>query len=152
MKVRESIQIDAPPETVWFFLDDPELVQKWSPKLVDWEPVSEGEKRQGYTFRIRNQMGSRLIWSQAVFSEYQPYTHLVWTMSFPDHPKRHPATLTFTLVPNGNGTHLTQELDLNKKNIPLFWRPIVRFIMAFGKPQGEPMLSRLKRLAEGIDR
>lgn len=157
MKIRESVTIHATAETVWFFLDDPDMVKQWNPKVKDWQPVSQGNHGQGYAFRILYGMSNKHTWFDAVFSEYSPFTRLVWSLTDPKKPQLAPTTLTYTLEAKGDNVRLTQVIEFDDKVIPWPLRWLVLFILKFGKPmnetrdgKAETYLETLKRFAEGV--
>lgn len=147
MRLTESVTIQAPAETVWFFLDDPDLVKAWNPKVIAWEPLGNTPRGPGFTFRIQYGMRGRQSWWEGRFSEYRPHTRLVWDLHDPAKPD-HRTQLSYELEPRGNAVRLTQHIDFPDAMIPLPFRWLVKLIFKTGKPRGERYLATLKRLAE----
>jgi uncharacterized membrane protein len=50
-EIRESVEIDKPPEEVFAYLDDVERHGEWQEDIVDVERVTEGPTRQGTRVR-----------------------------------------------------------------------------------------------------
>ncbi len=151
MKLRESITIQARPEAVWLFLEDPALMEEWSSKLIAWEPLDGPTSGEGARIRACYRMGRRELWCEQTLSDYEPPTRLTWRMAHPDNDRLEGTSLSFTLKSTRRGIHLTQTIELPDRMIPWYLRWLIRFIMATGHPQGERYLHRLKRLVEELE-
>ena len=57
--LRDRIRIEALPEDVWPWVEDPERVMAWNPKLKAVEPITHGPRRMGYEYRAVYALGDR---------------------------------------------------------------------------------------------
>ena len=77
MILRDSIRINAPPERVWQYLEDPERMQLWNPKIKAVVSVSWGQRCKGFRYRLTYVLGGKESEVSAEIEEYQPPTKLV---------------------------------------------------------------------------
>ncbi|QYY34548.1 SRPBCC family protein [Ruficoccus sp. ZRK36] len=152
MKLRESITIRARPEAIWVFLEDPDLMREWNPKLLDCEHIEGPKAGQGATYRACYRMGSKEMWCIQRLSDYDPPTSLGWHITDPENDRLDGTRLRFTLKRTRQGIRVKQEIEFPDALIPTPVRWLIRLIMAVGKPQGELFLAKLKRTVEEVDK
>lgn len=147
--VERAIVIDAPRETVFALLCGYRQSPKWSP----WAALDDNAKfdSQGVEFGV----GAKQSWTGHFWTvgsgrediiEIRP---LEMVKSHLERGVRGPATATFVLAPDGNGTRVTWSLDADSGA-----RPIGRYsgllLKRFAGSDVEKGLANLKRLAESL--
>lgn len=70
MKVLNSIKINAPPEKVFYWLEEPERARKWMPSVTEDEIINETPNKIGTTFREYIEEDGRGIEMQGVITEF----------------------------------------------------------------------------------
>ncbi len=148
LTLRDRVRIDAPPESVWRILEDPQQATAWNSKLESVEPISQGPRRVGYQYRAVYEMQGGGGTMLAEIEEYQAPVRLVIVerggQLAPEGRARH----EYDLVPRGGGTLLRQKTTLIDSGLPLLVRLVIKFIDVFGSPAGETNLQELKELVE----
>ncbi|WP_205697351.1 SRPBCC family protein [Conexibacter sp. SYSU D00693] len=78
MRVTASIDVSAPPEAVWAFVDDPTRYLEFMRGVTRWEVV--GEQRSGCGTRVRTllQVGSAEVGGLVEVVEHVPCSELSW--------------------------------------------------------------------------
>ncbi|MDD2916090.1 MAG: SRPBCC family protein [Gallionella sp.] len=151
MKLVNSIFINRSPEVVWAFLEDPEHMLLWNPKVKQVSPSCFAEPKQGYRYDITYQMGASAVASglQAEFVCFEPCSKLVirQTGGLPS-PQDRIIEETYELVERGGGTFLTQTIRVENSGINIFLRLLIWFIRKFGKPAGKPYLETFRDILE----
>ncbi|SDS91943.1 SRPBCC domain-containing protein [Jiangella sp. DSM 45060] len=99
--IEQSIRIDAPPERVWAYLTDPELLGRW------WGSA-EADARPGGLLRVAMDGGPDPV-MRGEFVELTPYERLVFTFGWepgPGVPDVAPggSRVEIRLRPDGGGT------------------------------------------------
>ena len=147
MTIRDSVDINAPVDVVWPWVQDPENMTRWNPKVQKVTAMSP-PYRLGYKYGIMYAMNNKVTEYSAEFVEYE-------------HPFRLTIRLTTTLMDqsffveekyllesHNNTTHLSQEVVVHDSTVNVFWNILVWLIMRIGKPVGERYLEKLKSLVE----
>jgi GNAT superfamily N-acetyltransferase/uncharacterized protein YndB with AHSA1/START domain len=113
MKVQLAIDIDAPPEAVWYWLGDPERAKTWMTSVGRTEYINRTADLVGSTFREYVQEGGRGTWLTGRIVAYVPNrrfaVHLEGDFNIAD--------VVFTLQETAGGTRLTQTADLRFKGL-----------------------------------
>ena len=109
--VEVHLYVDAPPAEVWRLVADPLLMPSLSDELqsVDW---LDGAKTAavGARFAGRSAHPSMGEWTTTSYIvEYDPPHRFAWAVEDPDRPT---ATWRFTLAGEGDGTRLSQWMQL----------------------------------------
>jgi uncharacterized protein YndB with AHSA1/START domain len=97
-EIRQTRHFNQPPQEVWDYLTNPELIEQWLGK-TDFKPVA------GHKFRFISPYGND---SYCEVLEVKPFTRLSYSWqknSAKDH-KLFNSTVVWTLVPKENGTEL----------------------------------------------
>jgi len=148
MTLRKSVWIKAPPERVWRYLDDPELMKLWNPKIRKVAAVSWGQRCKGFRYRLTYVMGGKESEVSAEIEEYRPPAKLVIRLTGGRLPPAGYAHEIYDISKEKGGTALTQTIQLHNSGINLLFRLVIAFVYRFGKPTGMPYLTQLKNLAE----
>lgn len=101
LTVRDSIHIDASPEEVFAFLDEPERQPSFTPSLTESaliERLDNGGSRARYTFSM---LGMDLR-GEVRATDYTPPSRIVWAMS-----GDLKGTIRWYVVEEGSGTRFT---------------------------------------------
>jgi len=61
MILRDSVRINAPPERVWQYVEDPERMKLWNPKLKAVVSVSWGQRCKGFRYRFGKPTGKKYL-------------------------------------------------------------------------------------------
>jgi uncharacterized protein YndB with AHSA1/START domain len=146
--LRDTVQIKSPPEKVWTFIEDPERMKAWNPKIQTVAPISWGERDRGYRYRITYAMGKKTSEFFAEIIEYRKPETLVIRHTEGNLPIGSSINETYRLSPTDDGTSLEQRIEINNSGVNLFWRLLIGFVYRFGKPTGQKYLEKLKELAE----
>jgi uncharacterized protein YndB with AHSA1/START domain len=149
MILKDTVQIKSPPEKVWAFIEDPQRMKSWNPKVQTVSLISWGERNVGYRYRITYVMSQKAREFLAEITEYKKPERLVLHLTESDHPTRSSVDEIYQLSPTGEWTLLEQRIEINNSGMNIFLRLLVFFIMRFGKPTGKKYLETLKELVEG---
>lgn len=152
MVIKDSVEIAAAPETVWRFIEDPENLPRWNPKVKKVQRISHGAPDTGFRYRVAFVMGGREREMEAEITEFGPPRHLVTRMreriASDAGAWRRYAEEQFELTEGGRGTRLTQTVRLHHAGVSLLLRALISFLMRFGKPSGQRYLERLRDCIE----
>ena len=147
MNIHDSIQINRSPEKVWAFVENPELMKQWNPK-VQWVTAGDQKRGPGFVYGITYVMSGKAQEFRGEYVTYEPLRSLVIRLTSPTLPQTSFVEERYTLTDKGNSTLLEQRIEINNSGINIFWRLLVAFIMWFGKPVGKRYLETLKELVE----
>jgi uncharacterized protein YndB with AHSA1/START domain len=106
--IEQTVDIDAPPETVWEYWIDPKLLTEW------WGIEADVEPALGGSFRVVMESGPI---ARGEYTELDRPNRLVFTFGWegnePGQPLAPGSTrVEVTLTPKGNGTHLVLRHEL----------------------------------------
>jgi uncharacterized membrane protein len=79
MRVRASIDINAPRSAVWAFIDDPGRYLHFMSGMTRWEVVGERASGLGARYRILMHVGSAEVGGLVEVVEHVPDCDLAWT-------------------------------------------------------------------------
>ena len=148
MKNSHSIEIDAPPERVFYWLDDAERGMKWVPNIVENEDLEVTENKIGSTFRQVYLERGRRMDMQGVITGYEPnrrFTLEISGESFDLH-------VDYRLEGLEGRTRLTQDSAVRFKGFFRIIGPLlVPLVKKSSKKQLEESFAKLKKLAETRD-
>lgn len=145
MRTQGSVEIDAPPERVFYWIDDAERVKAWLPNLVESEDLEVTGNRIGSTFRQVYLENNCRMEMQGVVTGYEPNRRLACEM----HSNGFDLTVDYRLEDLGGRTRLTQDSQVRMKGL---WR-IVGLVMGpflrrSSQRQLDQALATLKRCVE----
>jgi carbon monoxide dehydrogenase subunit G len=148
MKTTDQIDIDATPEQVWPFLADPVLQAAWNPKIISIDRPCEGLVRIGETYRMTAKHTNAQQDSEVHVVDVIEAQQLTFEHRTAEAGTGFVVIEAITLTPMGAGTRVEQTVDLSKTPIPWLLRPVIRFVMKFGKRAGGSQLIGLKQMVE----
>jgi carbon monoxide dehydrogenase subunit G len=152
VKLEDKILIQAKPDAVWKFIEDPAQVARWNPKLVQVTPISTGPRRMGWTYKAAYQMRER---SEVLMEiqEYQaPRKWMARGVPTGSDPQGQGTFFveSYELEEKTQGTLVKQTIHMTMPNLFILWRILIWLVMKFGKPKGNApkYLENLKHLVE----
>ena len=149
MVLQDSVHIKSPPEKVWTFIEDPERIKFWNPKIQAITPISWGKRHVGYRYRIIYAMIHKASEFLAEIVEYRKPEKLVAHLTEGNLPRGSSVDEIYELSRSGEGTLLEQRIEIHNSGINIFFRLLIAFIFRFGRPTGKKYLEKLKELVEG---
>lgn len=148
MILRQTVWIDAPPEEVWVFLDDPEIMKAWNPKLVSVVPNPHRTRCVGREYRAVYSMSGRQTECIARVEKYQPPLRLEIHVRRREDTRGKYVREIYELSAHNGGTQVTQSVDLQSWGIPSWVGLFMKLLHRFGSSVEQPYLERLKNLVE----
>lgn len=147
MKLVDSVFINRPAGTVWSFLQNPENMPLWNPKVKRVSPASFAQPGQGYRYAITYQMHERAKASEflAEFVHYEPPSKLVIRLTGGVAPRDRIIEEIYELSERDGGTLLTQTIRIDNAGINIFFRFLIWLIQRWGKPAGLRYLETLRK-------
>jgi uncharacterized membrane protein len=79
MRVGASIQVSAPAEVVWDFIDDPARYLHFMSGITRWEVAGEQRTGVGARYRMLMRVGSAEVGGLVEVVEHDPPSELAWT-------------------------------------------------------------------------
>jgi uncharacterized membrane protein len=79
MRVGAAIDVTAPPEVIWAFVDDPARYLHFMAGITRWEVVSEQPTGLGARYRMLMHVGSAEVGGLVEVVEHTPGHDLAWT-------------------------------------------------------------------------
>ncbi|MFI9154711.1 SRPBCC family protein [Streptomyces sp. NPDC053367] len=143
--IRESIDIDCPPEDAYAYLTDPAHLPEWQLSAVAAEPLEAGPLHPGSRVRVTRRVGTRQIPVTLEFDALDP-PHS-WELHGVEGPVRPRTHGEIEPLDDGRRSRVTIEVDfeghgLGKALVPLVVRPQARKEL----PRDEALLKqRLER-------
>jgi uncharacterized protein YndB with AHSA1/START domain len=148
MKLREVIEIEAPPEDVWPLIADPQRMAAWHEKLLSVKRSAGGPVRLGDRFDATYTMSGRQRPTSVEVIRCQPPVALTLRHRLVEAGPERFVDESYDLIPRGNATRLEQTVDFGHAGLPLWARALMWFISRFGAPVEESLLMPLKRTVE----
>lgn len=148
MKQQETILINAPIETVWNFIEDPNNLQLWNPKVHKVTALSNSGKHVGSTFGILYVMSNKANEMLGEVTVREPMTRLAFRYSGAQMGQDEFIEEVFHLTPAGNATTLERVIDYSHARFPWWAKIIMWIIFKTGKPVGDAYLMKMKSLLE----
>ena len=148
MKLHDSIDIAAEAQIIWPYIADPVLMSAWNPKIVSVGRDGERPVEVGERFEMIYRLSRRDRETEVEVLECTPPQRVVYRHHMQLEERRGYADEIYDLSPRPAGTHLKQTIDMRRAGMPLIIRPLVWFVMRFGRPTGERYLEKLKRIVE----
>ena len=152
MKLVNSIFIRRPAAAVWAFIEKPENLLRWNPKVKRVLPPHLSKPRQGYRYAISYQMSNKAVVSnfQAEFVIYQPPAKLL--IRHTEGSARASDRVIdeiYELKEMDGGCLLKQTIHVKNSGINIFLRLLLWLVQTLGKPTGKPYLADLRDILEG---
>lgn len=151
MKLVDAIEIDAAVTDVWPLVADPARHPQWNEKARAVTRDRSGPVSLGEQFEMTYAMSGRENISRVEVTDLQPSERAEFSHTIDDGRRVQRVVERYELQSQRDGTQLTQTVDMSGAGIPWLLKPLVWLITRIGKPQGETVLERLKRIAE-LDR
>lgn len=107
-KVRNEVQIDAPPERVWEILIDPERLPQYNATIVEVSDATGPLDQVGASYNAVAKVYGRRIEGRWEVTEVDPLRRIVQRASAGDEGA---ATVIGTIEPAGGGTRAAVEVD-----------------------------------------
>ena len=141
MKFSLTVDIEAAPEQVFYWLDDPNRAMQWMTSVTESKIIHETPGRIGTTFRECVEENGRFTELHGVMTDYRPNERLAFDLE----GDFNRSIVDFTLEERGAITRLTQHIDVRFKGLLFFLAPLFkRHIMQ----QARSEFARLKELCE----
>ena len=141
-----STDIAAPPEKVFYWLDDSKRVMEWCKNIVENEDLEVTENRVGSTFRQVFEENGRRMEFRGRVTAYEANRRLAIITEGDSFG----LNVEYVLEPTGTGTHITQNSSVSWKG---FWKligpPMMFFMKNSGRKQVLADFGRLEVLAKG---
>jgi uncharacterized protein YndB with AHSA1/START domain len=106
-RTERSTDIAKPPEEVFPYLFEPDLVPRWTTGLEAYERVDDGPVGKGSRFRQRLEVSGQRIDAELKVTAYDPPRHAVAATEI----RGIDVISTYELRPEGGGTRLTQTVE-----------------------------------------
>ncbi len=144
MEVQRSISIGAPPEGVWKFVSEPELILEWYLPLRRFEYTSDLRRAVGAPFMFEEQFPGRSFTLECVITEWKEPERVRFEMTSGPMMTSYEEAWTVEPTPSGSTFTFTERA--------VFANPILRSLSPLiARMSGATivkMLAELKRLAE----
>ena len=145
MKVVNSIQINATPERVFYWLEEPEHAMQWMTSVTGGEIVKETPNKVGTTFREYIEEEGRGIEMHGVVTEFVSNERFAVRLE----SRLNVVKVSFSLEEKGGTTKLVQDVDLQFKGMLRVFSVFLRAsIKRKITSQAQREFSRLKELCE----
>lgn len=145
MKISNSIEIQAPPDRVFYWLEDPGRTKKWMTSVTKSEIINETPNKVGTTFREEIGESGQELEVYGVVTEFVPDKRFAVRLE----STINKVNVSFDLEEIAGGTRLTQQADLRFKGLvkvmTLFMRGGIKRKI---KAQSLKEFSKLKELCE----
>jgi uncharacterized protein YndB with AHSA1/START domain len=148
MVLKDSVRINAPPEHVWPYLEDPERMRLWNTNIKEVGSISWGQRCQGFRYRLTYVLGGKESEASAEIEAYEAPVKLVFRLTGGRLPPTAYAQEIYELSPVPGGSILTQTIRVHNSRINVVFRLLIALLHRFGKPTGKKFLVRLKELVE----
>ena len=143
-EIKQSIDIDAPPEQVWAVLSDVERVGEWVAEHQGFPDGAPAELRTGVEYRQTVKAAGQDVDLTWTVVEHEAPTRLAFEGAGPAGAS---ATLRYALAPSGGGTRMDYATSFDLPGGAL--GSIVGKVAAPGEDDARETLGRLKRIVEG---
>ena len=121
MILQDTVQIKSPPEKVWIFIEDPERMKVWNPKIQRISSISWGERAVGYSYRITYAMRKKTSEFLAEIVEYRKPERLVIRLTEGNLSSGSYTDEIYRLSRTAEGTLLEQRIEVHNSGINIFF-------------------------------
>jgi len=118
--LQDTVQIKSPPEKVWIFIEDPERMKVWNPKIQRISSISWGERAVGYRYRITYAMRKKTSEFLAEIVEYRKPERLVIRLTEGNLSSGSYTDEIYRLSRTAEGTLLEQRIEVYNSGINFF--------------------------------
>lgn len=148
MPMTYTVHIDAPRETVWNHIEDPELQKQWMTGLISNELI-EGERSEvGAKFKMVMKEGGKEQTYDGVLTAHDAPSHMGVALQGGCFKGVSKVTADYHLAEENGGTNLDYVCDFEGE-MGFFMKLMMPLFMCFGKMQLKKMMNKLKACAEG---
>ncbi|MFH1023782.1 MAG: SRPBCC family protein [Planctomycetota bacterium] len=142
MRIVNTVEINATPAEVFYWLEEPDRAKQWATSVTRSEFIEKTPNKVGTTFREYVEEDGRGIEMHGVVTEFE--TNRLFAVHLES--ELHSADVRFALAEEGTMTKLTQNVELHFKSVlsDAVCDSIKKTVMA--QAQGE--FARLKGLCE----
>lgn len=113
MKIQISVDINATPEVVWYWLGDPERAKVWMTSVTRTEYITRTPDLIGSTFREYVEEDGRGTWMHGAIVDYVPNERMAVHLE----GDYNAVDVVFTLEEVNGDTRLTQTADMHFKGL-----------------------------------
>jgi len=145
MRVKQSIEISAPPEKVWPFLVEREKVLQWWTTLQKFEPVGEQRSGGGAAFYAEERAGGPTMKLNFEAAEWVENEKVALHMTAGKGAKGYEQSLTLEAIPTGSRFTFTEDVQLPYGVVGKVMELVGRRV---GEGHVKEMLAKLKSAAE----
>jgi uncharacterized protein YndB with AHSA1/START domain len=146
--LKDQIHVRASPADVWCFIEDPEMIVLWNPKLQEARVIEPGLVG-GCVYRARFVMNGKEHDMRAEVVESVEMHRLVTVYTGGRLPSDGRVRETWELKPDdAGGTLVRHQVDLIDTDMGLIARLLLRLASWCGRPVGEGCMQRLKAVVE----
>jgi uncharacterized protein YndB with AHSA1/START domain len=142
VKNAHTVEISRPPEAVFPYLTEPELLVRWVGGLREFVPLNGGEARRGSRSRQRMRIGGRDWTFEGEVLDLEPDRRVVACIR----GRGLELTSSYVLEPTDAGTRLS--VDVETAATRMFARLLGGLVEREGQRKLEADLARLARLVE----
>ena len=148
MILTSETRINRSPEYVWPFIEDPERMKAWNPRIVDFEELGWGARGVGFRYNVRYRKGEGVLDAFVEIDSYRVQEEYAFRLSGGQLPAGGYARVIFELRGCNEGTHVKRTIDLTHARLPRVLRIVVGLAGRVGAPAGKEGLARLKKVVE----
>lgn len=134
--------VNALPASVFELLDDTSRTPEWLSRCTGIDKLSEGPNRVGTKLRYHYKSGGRAGSMDGEITVHEPARRL--TMLYVD--KMMDVTVDFVTAPEGVGTSLTHNINIQPKGFGKVFTPLIKRSLP---KQTLDAMAKLKAIAEG---
>ena len=145
---KERTIIRASLEQVWNFIEDPNNLPKWNPKVQGITSFSGSGKEIGANFGILYVMNTKADDLRGEILVREALSRLTFRYSGGQMPQGDYVDEGFILTQVDDTIGLVRTIDIHLKEIPWWVKIIMWIIFKTGKPVGKPYIETLKDLIE----
>ena len=145
MEVVNKIEINATPEQIFYWLEEPERAKEWVTSVTRSEYIKKTPNKVGTTFCEYVEEDGQGIEMQGVITEFEPNKGYAVHLE----SESHSADVRFVLIEKSSSTQLTQSVELHFKNE--LSDDVLESIKKSITTQAQREFARLKELCEKSD-
>ena len=148
LSFKQYVSVSATAADVWCFIEDPDMVKLWNPKLTE-TTLGEGDRFvQGSHFSATYSMRGKSRQVEVEVIECNEPHRMVLSYSGGCLPEGGKAVETITLTKKDDHTVVERHVAMTDVGIPWWARISIRLLSWFGRPVCETNLETLKQLVE----
>ena len=143
--VQDSIDIEAPPDSVWPFMVEPEKILQWCITFEKFEYSSNQRSGVGAPFYLEERAGGRLMKLYFEITEWVENEKIAFIMTSGEMLKGYEQRWTLETIPTGSRFIFMERIDLP---YGIIGRIMGLFARRGSQATVEDMLAKLKTLVE----